>query len=92
MDEKALLLAEVKSIVEGPANGSENGEKSEKPADPVPRASTELPSDVRAKLLKLEKMESKYKGMCYVFAILQGLIGYRTPTILSHRTWSRYID
>lgn len=38
------------------ANGSENS------TDATPRASTELPAEVRAKLRKLEKLEARYQG------------------------------
>jgi len=38
--------------------------KADKGTESPSRASSELPPDVRAKLKKLETMQSKYQGMC----------------------------
>ena len=59
MDEKAALKAEDDAPVPAESvNGNEKG--AEKDASPP---STELPADVRAKIRKLEKLESRYQGI-----------------------------
>jgi hypothetical protein len=59
MDEKAALKGEdATPAAAGSANGSEMGPEKEPPPP-----HTELPADVRAKLRKLEKLESRYQGM-----------------------------
>lgn len=63
MDEKAALMADSNAPTEANA-AMDGGEKvSEKAPDTAPRPSTELPADVRTKLRKLEKLESRYQGM-----------------------------
>lgn len=52
----------------GDTNGKEAGglgeaEKGEKSATPSPRPSSELPTEIRTKLRKLEKLEARYQGM-----------------------------
>ena len=65
MDEKAALKAEdAAPTAAGSVNDSEKGgEKEVPPPPPPPPPNTELPADVRAKLRKLEKLESRYQGM-----------------------------
>ena len=59
MDEKTALIAEDGApAAAGSVNGSEKGPEKETPPTTV-----ELPVDVRAKLRKLEKLESRYQGM-----------------------------
>lgn len=43
-------------------DGSSAANGSEKSTDATPRASTELPTEVRTKLRKLEKLEGRYQG------------------------------
>jgi hypothetical protein len=55
------------------AGTTDGGQKGGERADSVPRPSNELPADVRAKLRKLETLESKYKGVLLLKrAILPG--------------------
>lgn len=61
MDEKAALMAGDNAPPgAGSVNGSEKG--GDKEASPP---STELPADVKAKLRKLEKLESRYQGTLF---------------------------
>lgn len=61
MDEKAALKAEdAAPAADGSVNGSEKGGEKE-----TPPLSAELPPDIRAKLRKLEKLESRYQGMSW---------------------------
>jgi hypothetical protein len=62
IDEKTALMAESNAqSAEGSANGSDKG--GDNSAHPAGKVSSDLPADVRAKLRKLENLESKYKGM-----------------------------
>ena len=59
MGEKTALIAEDEApAAAGSVNGSEKGSEKETPPTTI-----ELPVDVRAKLRKLEKLESRYQGM-----------------------------
>lgn len=62
LDETAAMGESNTAAASGSADGSEKLE--EKQAHAVNRPSNELPQEVRAKLRKLETIESKYKGSC----------------------------
>lgn len=47
---------------EAGGSGDGNGKSTETKADASPKASIELSPDVRTKLRKLEKLESRYQG------------------------------
>lgn len=68
--EKAGSMADKAVSADGSADGSEKG--GEKSAQPVARTSTDLPPDVRAKLKKLENLESKYKELLRSYRIAHG--------------------
>jgi hypothetical protein len=60
-DEKAVMMGEGNAPAESGALVESKEKPAEKPVEAPPKV-PELPPDVRAKLRKLEKMESKYQG------------------------------
>jgi hypothetical protein len=94
MDEKAGLKAEDAAPL---ASESVNGSEKEPPPlhrDPPSTASpsSELPADVRAKLRKLEKLESRYQGRLPASHIVIILTFHRTPQVVPDSTCSRRVD
>jgi hypothetical protein len=61
IEEKAATMAEGNASGEAGASGESKERAAEKPVEAAPKAS-ELPPEVRTKLRKLEKLESKYQG------------------------------
>lgn len=64
MDEKTGALAEGAASNEAKEEAKENGV--EKPVEAISQP-VELPADVRTKLRKLEKLESRYQGTAHIF-------------------------
>ncbi len=60
---KEALMAENGVSAEATSDSNELGKKKASEEVPKPVASTELPTEVRAKLRKLEKLETRYQGM-----------------------------
>jgi hypothetical protein len=61
-EKKTGPMADSNSNQEAGGSGEGSGKGPESKADASPRASTDLPADVRTKLRKLEKLESRYQG------------------------------
>ena len=60
-DEKTAPMAESNAGAEGGASGEVNEKAAEKAAEPSPKA-PEVSPDIRTKLKKLDRMETKYQG------------------------------
>lgn len=84
----------------GGGGGGESGEKEKIVVNSTVEAGNELPADVKAKLRKLEKMETKYTGMaftCIDLVIIPYIdfwcfVIYRTPSIIPRYAWKSSID
>lgn len=77
-----------KSVQEPSAKGESSQESAETTSSvEEPRASLDLPTDVRVKLRKLEKLESRYHGALYrPTSPITRLTYRRVAQVLSHRT------
>ncbi len=62
VEEKTGAMAETEATQETERSGEGNGEGTDSP-DSSLKAPIGLPADVRTKLRKLEKLESRYQGM-----------------------------
>jgi hypothetical protein len=60
-EEKPTTMAENNAPAEAEASGEINEKAVEKPIEPLPKA-PEVSPEIRTKLKKLERMESKYQG------------------------------
>ncbi len=90
-EEKTAAMAEGNATRDARALG-ENSEKVGEKAVEAPPKAPELPTEVRTKLRKLEKLESKYQGgfVCSPRRVESADI-CRTPTILPYCTRTGYI-
>lgn len=91
-EEKAAAMAESNATGEAGALGESNEKVAEKAVEAPPKA-PELPTEVRTKLRKLEKLESKYQGtvVCGLRRVDPADI-FRTPTILPYCTFPSHIN
>jgi hypothetical protein len=60
-EEKPATMAENNATAEAGASGEVNEKAAEKPVEPLPKA-PEVSPEIRTKLKKLDRMESKYQG------------------------------
>lgn len=92
VEEKAVTMAESNAPAEAGGSGEGNEKAPQITVQASPKA-PELPPEVRTKLRKLEKLESKYQGRvdCWPRHV-DPLTVFRTPTILPNCTRTSYFN